>query len=115
MEAGKNADCIGCFAGHTCEQADAEQAYIQAELKGDPTWVLLPEEIWTDEWKELYKGRRPIVQMVKALYGHPDAGTYWEQHLHKALLRSGFEAIDKSSWPSCYIHPKLDLVPICVR
>ena len=50
-----------------------------------------------------------MVQMVKALYGHPDAGTFWENHCHKALVRSGFESIDRSSWPSCYINPKLNL------
>ena len=44
MEAGKAVDCYGCFEGHGCMQADAEQAYVQAELKGPATWVLLPEE-----------------------------------------------------------------------
>ena len=28
MEAGKAADCYGCFDGHDCMQADAEQAYV---------------------------------------------------------------------------------------
>jgi hypothetical protein len=34
MEAGRAADCYGCMPGHVITVADAEQAYIQAELKG---------------------------------------------------------------------------------
>ena len=30
MEASKNIDCYDCFPGHSIEQADAEQAYVQA-------------------------------------------------------------------------------------
>ena len=41
MEAGKAADCVGCMDGNDCEQADAEQAYVQADLKGVETWVAL--------------------------------------------------------------------------
>ena len=32
MEAGKYVDAYGCAPGHSCEQADAEQAYVQAAL-----------------------------------------------------------------------------------
>ena len=39
MQSGKSADCYGCLPGHCTEQADAEQAYIQAELKGTETWA----------------------------------------------------------------------------
>ena len=50
MQSGKAADCYGCLPNHTVEQADAEQAYIQAELKGTETWVALPTEAWPDAW-----------------------------------------------------------------
>ena len=50
MEAGKAVDCFGCVAGHAIEQADAEQAYIQADIEGTPTWVALPSEAWPDSW-----------------------------------------------------------------
>ena len=50
MEAGKCVDCYGCFPGHSIEQADAEQAHIQAELRGTPTWVAIPEEAWPESW-----------------------------------------------------------------
>ena len=36
-EASRIADYYGCFLGHACDQSDAEQAYIQASLKGTPT------------------------------------------------------------------------------
>ena len=32
MEAGKATDAFGCFEGHELQQADAMQAYIQAEF-----------------------------------------------------------------------------------
>ena len=37
---------MGCVPGYRLTVADAEQAYIQAELKGIETWVALPEEAW---------------------------------------------------------------------
>ena len=50
MEASKNIDCYGCFPGHSIEQADAEQAYVQADLTGNETWMAIPEEAWRDSW-----------------------------------------------------------------
>ena len=50
MEAGKIADAYGCLRGNATQQADAEQAYIQAELRGLRTWVALPEEAWPTSW-----------------------------------------------------------------
>ena len=40
--------------------------------------------------------------MRLALYGHPDAGGYWEQHCHASLLMCGFLPIQ--DWPSVYWH-----------
>ena len=37
MEASKAADFIGCAPGNTIEQADVEQADVQADLKGPET------------------------------------------------------------------------------
>ena len=37
MEAGKVAYAYGSFSDHGIQQADAEQAYIQAELEGEGT------------------------------------------------------------------------------
>ena len=124
MEAGKATDAYGCIKRHRIEQADAEQAYIQADLVGKDTWVSLPETAWPSKWYEdpkwaeeaLTKGldrgkckyHRPVVQLKKALYGHPDAGTMWEKHCHKRCLHVGFEPIP--NWPSCYRNKKLGLM-----
>ncbi len=45
MEASKAADAYGSLPGHDVEQADAEQAYIQSDYPGVPTWVALPPEV----------------------------------------------------------------------
>ena len=92
MEASKNIDCYGCFPGHNIEQADAEQAYIQAELTGTETWVCVPEEAWPDSWWKTVDGvkvpvyDRPVCRLLRALYGHPDSGTMWEKHCHKTIF-----------------------------
>ena len=51
MEAGKVADWYACQKGHIGTQADAIQAYVQADLQGKTTWVNLPDVAWPAEWK----------------------------------------------------------------
>ena len=77
MEGSKAADCYGCFDGHDTQIADADQAYVQATLKGPETWIGLPSDQVPERFKHM---KRPVFRMVKALYGHPDSGTYWEEH-----------------------------------
>ena len=89
MESGKCVDAWGCLPGHDLEQADAEQAYVQARLTGTPTWVLLPEDQWPQEWKDAGY-RRPVIRLTRALYGHPDSGTMWESHCNTSLKKVGF-------------------------
>ena len=79
FEASRWADFYGCLPGHGVKLADAIQAYIQAVLTGPPCWVELPEDAWPDDI-DFRKFCRPVVRLVKALYGHPDSGTMWEQH-----------------------------------
>ena len=64
--------------------ADAVQAYIQATLRGTPCWIELPPEAVPSECNWV-KYRRPVVPLRKALYGHPDAGTFWEQHCDESV------------------------------
>ena len=49
LEAARACDAFGCIPGHDTEIADAEQAYVQAELKGVPSWVCIPPEWRTAE------------------------------------------------------------------
>ena len=79
MEASRATDCHGCIEGNDIQQADVEQAYVQAELKGTETWVQIPVEWWPPEWYNedgSCKYDRPVVRLLMALYGHPDSGTF---------------------------------------
>ena len=44
LEASRIADIYGCFPEHDCQGRDVEQADLRAELKGSPTWIVLPKE-----------------------------------------------------------------------
>ena len=52
MESSKSADAYGCIKGNMIQIADAEQAYIQADMKGKDTWILIPEEDRPKWWAE---------------------------------------------------------------
>ena len=110
LEAAKVADFYGCAPGNDVDIADAEQAYVQADMKGTPTWVALPEDArlhpeWKRKWGHM---RRPVCRLKKALYGHPDAGTFWEEKVDAHVQRVGFIPVG-CEWPSCYFHPKMKL------
>ena len=76
-------------------------AIQEADLYGDTdteTWVILPRDQWPKHWHTGAKGdlrgyRNPVVRLRRALYGHPKAGLYWEQHCHQALTKCGFEKV----------------------
>ena len=92
MTAGKAVDAFGLQEGYCIEQSDAEAAYTQTEIQGTPTWVRLPQERWPEDWKK--RGLTdPVCPLVLALYGHPDAGGYWEKHCEKCLSQIGFVSI----------------------
>ena len=44
LEVAKAAGFSGCLPGHAIEIADGEQAYVQAEMQGSPTWICLPHD-----------------------------------------------------------------------
>ena len=91
--------------------ADAEQAYIQAGLRGPETWVVPPVEHWPAWWHEA-GFKRPVVRLYVALYGHPDAGTFWEEKCDTHCKAVGFQPIP--DWPSCCCYPKLKLFLVIV-
>ena len=102
MEASRAADAYGMLEGHDIEVADADSAYTQSYLESDiPTWVSLPREQWPQAWiDEGY--RDPVCPLVLSLYGHPDAGGYWERHCDQVLQDKGWTPIP--GWRSCYWH-----------
>ena len=68
MEGSRAVDAYARIDDHESETGDAEQAYVQTLLKGDETWVMLPEKFWKPEWYRLGM-RRSVIRLVKALYG----------------------------------------------
>ena len=50
--------------------------------------------------------------MKYSLYGHPDAGTNWEEYVGAHIQSVGFKPIsqEKSIWHSCYYHNGLKLM-----
>ena len=73
-----------------------------------PGWEECPEAFPPD-WAERIKGiDRPVIRMKKALYGHPDAGTFWEWHCDSKLRKVGFRKVD--CWDSTYWNEELDLL-----
>ena len=106
MEASKAADAYGMCPGGDCQLSDAEQAYIQSLLKGPPTWVRLPRDRWPQWWVDM-GFKDPVCPLLRALYGHPDSGGYWEKHCEKHLLSVGFEPVQ--DWRSCFFHPGLKM------
>ena len=93
--------------GHDIEMADAEQAYVQAPLRGTETWVALPDDQVPAAWWSL-GFKRPVCRLKRALYGHPDAGTMWEDYADEHVRKIGFEPLGPE-WPSCYYMKRLQL------
>eukprot|EP00959_Pyramimonas_sp_CCMP1952_P339995 7120581-Pyramimonas_sp.AAC.1 len=47
----------------------------------------------------------PVCPLLLALYGHPHAGGFWEQHCEVHVMSKGFVPI--TCWRSCYYRPEL--------
>ena len=97
----------GSIPGHALSAADAVKAYVQASLKSrHKTWIQLPPELRPSWWRE--KFAKPVVLLVKALYGHPEAGGHWERHLKGIISRLGGEEIPE--FPGNFFFPKTRLM-----
>ena len=112
MDASRAADAYGCMEGNGIEQADAEQAYLQATFPDNATktWVVLPKEQWGDERETKYGGK-PVVPLLRPLYGHPHAGAHWDAHAERRLAAAGFKEVSEA-WPSVYWHEEHKLLLI---
>ena len=99
--------CFGLMKGCKVTTADAVKAYLQALLKSlHATWVRLPREVWPASWfgpdgKPLY--HRPVVLLLKSLYGHPEAGSHWQEHLEEQLLKMDGKKVPE--FPSTFTFP----------
>ena len=66
LEASRYSDLLACFPGNSVEGRNVQQAYLQAEMEGTPTYVVLSEELWTPEMYEMKRGRQPCVPFAKS-------------------------------------------------
>ena len=96
---GRWLDALARLPNCAGQDADALSAYTQAELQGTETWVSLPADQWPTSWGNMY---RPVCKFKLALYGHPKAGYYWQEHCKNALRRCGWEQVP--SWESMFMH-----------
>ena len=83
-------------------------AYLQAKMKGTPTYIMLPKEMWTDQ---MWSMRCQVFRLERALYGHKNSGVYWQQFCHAQCAAAGFEPIGQN-WPSVYFSKKSRLLLI---
>lgn len=106
MVAAKLVDAMSRLPGFAGENADARKAYTQALLKdhegNTEIWIDIEESQWPAEWHGKYK--RPVVRLVRNLYGHPLAGLWWEKHADTRIRQCGFQKVN--GWECLYDHPK---------
>ena len=97
----------GMLPGNATTQADAVRAYVQSTLKSKhDTWVTIPPLLQPKKWRGKYN--RPTCRLIKSLYGHPESGAHWEQHLTAAIRRCGGEPVDMH--PSSFYMKDLKLL-----
>ena len=114
LEASRVANIYSCMRQpnrdrHTVETRDVEQAYLQAEMRGPPVYIMLPEELWTEEMCNM---DCPVFPLHKALYGHKHSGVFWQEHCHEQATNAGFVPLSTASWPCVYWNDRLKLLLI---
>ena len=98
----------GILFGHKVTVADAIKAYVQSLLKSkDPTYLEMPKHLVPDKFKHI---DRPCFRLVRALYGHPEAGGHWERHLTLIVKALGGRPVN--GHPSCFWFPDSKLLLI---
>ena len=99
MEAAKAIDAYGAMPGNCAQQSGGRQVCTQALYKGIKTWVRLPKYRWPKFWA--LKFSDSVVQLILALYGHPDSGGLWEKHCEDIILSLGLLHSGIPSFDSC--------------
>ena len=96
----------GTLKGNKTTVADAIKAYVQSDLKcKDPTYIEIPRHLCPKSWSKM---NRPVVRLIKALYGHPESGAHWERHLSDIVRKLGGMVVP--SHPSCFWFPETKLL-----
>eukprot|EP00971_Amphidinium_carterae_P139238 2759140-Amphidinium_carterae.1 len=87
---------VGRSQGFSVKMRDVSQAYLQSLIDTPgrtPTYVILPREFWPEKWFDKDGAPRfkcPVCRLKRALYGHPEAGKVWEDHLSEILKSTGW-------------------------
>jgi len=99
---------IGALRGYKASIRDAEKAYIQSFIKQpgrNSTWVALPKDWWPPDWFHkdgTPKYKKPVVELIRSLYGHPESGALWDNYLKKHLKDLGWKPVDNN--PGVWFH-----------
>ena len=97
MAAGKFVDVVGALDGNAQEQSDAEQAYTQALLQGNETWIFLPPNQWPESWKF----NNLVCKLRLALYGHPCLGPFGRSTATSDCAKLASNACQNGSRATC--------------
>ena len=115
--ASKLLDTVARLPGNDGQQSDAPAAYTQSEMyeddiEGDEveTYVQLPEWQWTPAMREAHArtGRRPVCRLLRSLYGHPNAGLFWERKYRSILRKAGFR--EMLGWECMWRHDSYKVI-----
>ena len=90
----------GSCENNAISLSDAVQSFLQAPIEED-TWIIIPYELWLDEWKKTYPSDTElVVRLLRLLHGHSLAGKLWQEFLSKKLRQlSGVEPeLYPSNW-----------------
>ena len=74
------------------------------------TYVQIPEWQWNDAMRDAHKrtGRRPVCELLRSLYGHPNAGLFWERKYRSILRRAGFR--EMIGWECMFYHSTYQVI-----
>ena len=108
---------FGMLEGHKVTSADAVKAYLQALLKSlAKTWIRLPKQVWPKEWFNedgTPKYQRPVIELLQALYGHPEAGSHWQMQFEEAIKKH-MNAVPIEEYPSMFLFPEFGGLCLCI-
>ena len=100
MSACRAALAVYCLVpGARLYQSDCVKAYVQALMRGTPTYVRLPKAWWPSHWVGRFVD--PVCKLLRALYGHPDAGNSWADKITEELVRMDF--VEVEGWNAVFV------------
>ena len=80
--------------GNSLESDDFKAAFLQAMLRGPPTYARLPEQFETEDGLEIKRrGGIPVHHVRKAIYGLKRAGQDWTFHASQKFTARGWQSL----------------------